>query len=103
MKKKSVFLPRCVTKLQLVNYFGCSYAYLWANVITEDLLEEWGCVDEDLDRFKSAKVIGPKLTRKIYVHFRITDLHSDYSQEISSEIHKLTQAGQASSDIALAS
>lgn len=76
-------LPRCVHKYDLKEYFGCTYKYLWSSLITEDLLEEWGI---DLDKFKRIRRIDPETTRKIYHHFRITDLDADYSEEINKSI-----------------
>ena len=77
MKKPN--LPRCVHKYQLVSYFDCSYDFLWKNLITDDLLMRWGF---DLDNVRKCRQLGPDLTKRIYIHFAITDLDADLSAEV---------------------
>lgn len=76
-------LPRTVEKRDLKDYFGCSYAYLWEVIITDDLLYRWGY---NQDQIKPLRRLPPDLTRLIYVHFKITDLNADFVAEIVQEI-----------------
>ncbi|MEM6397774.1 MAG: hypothetical protein AAF741_15605 [Bacteroidota bacterium] len=77
------YLPRCVGKDELRRYFGVPYKYLWSSLITDDLIEEWG---GDIDQIKKQKRLTPQITRRIYLHFGITDLKADYSSEIAAEL-----------------
>lgn len=81
-------LPRVVSKYDLTQYFGCSFEYLWKEIITDELLESWGY---DYDKVKPRKLLGPDLTFKIYLHFRITDLDRSMSEEV---IEALVASGQ---------
>lgn len=66
-----VRLPKCVTKYDLIMYFECTYRYLWRNIITEDLLEEWGYSYDDIKRMRK---LPPTITARIYEHFQIKSL-----------------------------
>lgn len=69
--------PRCLTKFDLITYFGVSYRTLWRTVITDDLLEGWGFTyKEDI---KPSRTLGPILSEHIYGHFGITDLDADHT------------------------
>lgn len=76
-------LPRCVSKGQLKEYFGCSYDFMWANLLTDELLMSWNI---NLEEVKRRRLLGPDLTRRIYVHFKITDLDANFSEEVRNAI-----------------
>lgn len=69
--KKEAYRPRCVSKKELIAYWGVKYRYMWANILTDDLLGKWGY---DYERIKRLNVLPPDLTAKIYEHFEIYDL-----------------------------
>ncbi len=81
--RKAVRLPRCVHKYDLKTYFGCNYKLLWRNIITPQMLEEWGVDKKD---FKTWHILPPDLTLKIYLHFGIIDLDADLSKKIEESI-----------------
>lgn len=85
MKKPN--LPRCVHKYQLRDYFNCTYDFLWSNIITDDLLLSWNV---KLDDIRQCRQFGPDLTRRIYIHFKITDLDADLSAEVRRAIEGKT-------------
>ena len=84
-------LPRCVTKYELSQDFDCNYEFLWREILTEDLLTEWGY---GLDYVKQRKRFGPLLTRQIYLHFRITDLNRSLAEEITAELAVRPEEGE---------
>lgn len=77
------YLPRCVSKFELIEYFGCDYKFLWARLLPADLLRNWGY---DLDKVKRCRRLDPRLTQRVYIHHQIINLNSDYSQEIADLI-----------------
>lgn len=81
--QKEAYLPLCVRKKELRNYFGETYEFLWANIITEELLEEWG---SSYEAIRYVRAFTPELTQKIYVHFEITDLNEPNSARIQKII-----------------
>lgn len=84
-------LPRCVTKFDLITYFNCNYRYLWRRIITVELLEEWGI---DIPALKRARTLDPFLTKRLYEHFKITDL----DKRPQDEIEAVTEGEQAPTD-----
>lgn len=82
MKQNDYYLPRCVTKKELKNYFGVSYKEMWNKIITEDLLNEWGY---EIDDIKPMRLLTPEITKKIYIHFEIKDLNMDMYQELYAQ------------------
>lgn len=66
--------PRCVTKYDLITYFGVTYKVLWSRILTDDLLEGWGFPYLGLKR---SRTLPPGLTARIYQHFKITDLDAE--------------------------
>lgn len=79
-KKKQVYLPRCVSKQELRHYFGVGPTYLREQLLTEDLISGWGF---DYNNYKRKRLLGPRLTAKIYKHFDIKDLNSEPADEIA--------------------
>lgn len=77
------FLPRCLEKHQLVTYLSITTKVLWSSVLTDELLESWGY---DWDEIKALRIYDPLLTRRICLHYRITDLNADFSQEIKEAL-----------------
>lgn len=71
VEHRKFYLPRCVSKKDLKNYFGVGYKKLWNSILTEDLLNEWGYSYPEI---KKVRVLIPDLTLKIYIHFGITNL-----------------------------
>lgn len=84
---QGVYLPRCVAKFELIAYFGCDYKFLWSRLIPDELLHQWGY---DSDQVKKCRRLDTDLTRLIYLHHRITDLNSDYSEEIAALLEENT-------------
>jgi hypothetical protein len=82
---KPARLPRCLPKFELANYFGITTKTLWANILTDDLLDGWGYSQDDI---KPLRVFNPRLSRLICEHFRITDLDADFSEEIRASLGK---------------
>lgn len=80
---QGVYLPRCVAKFELIAYFGCDYKFLWSRLIPDELLHQWGY---DSDLVRKCRRLDPDLTQRVYLHYRITDLNSDYSEEIAEMI-----------------
>jgi len=80
------YLPPCVLKEELARYFCVQPDWMWANVLTDELLDSWGY---DLADVKRKHRLPFFLTRRIYLHFGITDLHEDYSLRISKELEKV--------------
>lgn len=76
------YLPRCVRKKELIGYFGVPYATLWSTILTDDLLEEWGY---SYERVKPMRTLDPNLTRIIYDHFKIKNLHQSLLEELKEE------------------
>lgn len=85
MKKPN--LPRCVHKYQLRDYFDCTYDFLWSRIITDELLLSWGF---DLDEIRRVQQFDHRLTFRIYIHFKITDLDADLSAEVQRAIEGKT-------------
>lgn len=83
------YLPPCVLKEDLARYFGVTPEWLWANEITDELLDSWGY---DLALVKRKHRLPFFLTRRIYHHFGITDLHEDYSLRIKKELAEVAQS-----------
>lgn len=75
---QTVRLPRCVTKYDLITYFGVTYKVLWSRILTDDLLEGWGFPYSGL---KQTRTLPPVLTDLIYRHFKISDLDADNTPE----------------------
>jgi len=78
--KHRVRLPKCVTKYDLVTYFGVSYRVLWSRILPDDLLEGWG-YDYQRD-LKGSRTFDPILTRLIYAKYDITDLDADQAPQV---------------------
>lgn len=83
------YLPPCVLKEELATYFGVTLEWMWSDVITDDLLEDWGY---DWSTIKRKHRLPFQLTRKIYLHFWITDLRQPYSVQIEKEIQALGES-----------
>lgn len=81
--EKKVRLLRCLPKFELANYYGITTKTLWATILTEELLEEWGYDQADI---KPLRVYPPNLSRRIYEHYQITDLDADFSEEIRASL-----------------
>ena len=79
MAKK--YLPRCVSKKELRNYWGVSRKYLREEIITDDLLEK---LDIDIEKYNRLRNLTPDITKKIYLHFEIFDLNGDLSTELAA-------------------
>lgn len=78
--KHRVRLPKCVTKYDLITYFGVSYRVLWSRILPDDLLEGWGySYKEDLKR---SNTLDPIITALIYAKYDITDLDADQAPDI---------------------
>ena len=73
------YLPRCVAKKELKNYFDVSYDELWRKILTVDLLEKWGF---EVDEIKKLRLLPPKLTKSIYLHYEIKDLNMTMHEEL---------------------
>ena len=84
-ENKPARLPRCLPKFELTNYFGIPTKTLWATILTDELLDFWGL---DQQEAKPLRVFGPPLSRRIYEHYQITDLDSDFSEEIRSSLRE---------------
>lgn len=81
------YLPPCVLKEELASlFFKVSLEWMWLHILTDELLNEWGY---DQRIVKKSHRLSFHLTRKIYVHFLITDLKRPYSDAIAEEIRKL--------------
>lgn len=85
------YLPRCVPKYDLIQYFGCDYSYLWENIVTEEMVSSWGF---DWEEIKRKKRLPPEVTLEIYVHYRITDLYENYSERIAQLIEQREEQTQ---------
>jgi hypothetical protein len=83
--RKQARLPRCLPKFELANYFGITTKTLWATILTEELLDSWELDQHDI---KPLRVFGPRLSRRIYEHYQITDLDADFSEEIRSSLRE---------------
>lgn len=70
--QQNIYLPVCVSKKELRNYWGVSPATMYRRLLTDDLLREMGYSYEEI---KSHRILGPDLTGKIYAHFGITNLN----------------------------
>lgn len=81
-KTREPYLPRCVSKKELAIYFGVSHKWLWANLITEDLINDWGF---EIEEVKPRRIFPPDLTLKIYRHFDILDLNLSLYEELSTQ------------------
>ncbi len=75
----AVRLPRCVEKRDLKDYFDVSYKYLWSELLTDELFDEWGY---DRDDWKRAKRFPPNVTLLIYSHFNISNLDTTLADEL---------------------
>jgi len=87
--QKEPYLPRCVRKKELVNYFGENRDFFWTNILTDELLTKWGTSYEAI---KNCRALPFDLTEKIYLHFKITDLNEPNYERIRELIDKETRS-----------
>lgn len=80
---KRARLPRCLPKFELADYFSVTTKSLWATILPEPLLYSWGYDQDDVKRLRN---FPPNLSRRIYEHYKITDLDADFSAEIRSAL-----------------
>jgi hypothetical protein len=68
-----------------MSYFdNCLSKELYKHLLTEELLESWGF---DIDQVKACgSKFSAKLTKRIYLHWNITDLDATIHQEVVAEL-----------------